>query len=161
MTQDSLAATTMSTEEMQQFVYDYTQAVCTSDVAALVTFKAPDAISASGQEPGRVMTPEELNAYIEERQWSFPDFKFEASNIIVSPRTGLATFEWKVSGHFLNPFKGIPPNGNLVTQHGTTELQIEDKQIVRETSYQDMNAFMAQLMAPPEEKPASSAKASS
>jgi len=158
MTQPSTAAaTSMSTTEMQQFVYNYTQAICESDVAALTTYKAPDAISASGQEPGRVMSADELNAYIEERQWSFPDFKFEASNIIVSPRTGIATFEWKVSGHFVNPFKGIPPNGNFVTQHGTTELQIEDNQIVRETSYQDMNAFMAQLMAPSKEKTAESA----
>lgn len=156
--QQSLAATDMTSAEMQQFVYNYTQAICTSDVAALVTYKSPDAISASGQEPGRVMTPEELNAYIEERQWSFPDFKFEASNIIVSPKTGIATFAWRVSGHFLNPFKGIPPNGNLVTQQGTTELQIEGKQIVRETSYQDMNAFMAQLMEPSKESVSESAK---
>lgn len=151
------AATSMSTTEMQVFVYNYTQAICESDVAALTTYKAPDAISASGQEPGRVMSADELNAYIEERQWSFPDFKFEASNIIVSPKTGLATFEWMVSGHFVNPFKGIPPNGNFVTQHGTTELHIEGKQIVRETSYQDMNAFMVQLMAAPKERVAESA----
>lgn len=148
MTQESSARANLTAAEMHTFVVNYTDAVCKSNVQAMVAFKAKDAVSASGQEPGRVMSPSELNAYIEERQWSFPDFKFTASNIIVDPERGIATYEWKVTGTFTNPFKGIPPNHRQVIQHGTTELQIEDKLIVRETSYQDMNTFMSQLLRP-------------
>lgn len=158
MTQESNARETMSAQEMTVLVTNYTEAICKSDVAAMVKYKSKDAISASGQEPGHVMSATELNSYIEERQWSFPDFKFEASNIIVAPDRDLATFEWKVTGTFMNPFRGIPPNRRLVKQHGTTELQFEGRRIVRETSYQDMNAFMSQLLQPPIEEEAVAAE---
>ena len=135
--------------DMVAFTEAYAAAVCIQDETALRMMHAEDSISASGAEPGKPMSHAERKAYIEERQWAFPDFHFEATNIVAIPEKGTTTFEWMVTGTFLNPFKGIKPNGNKVTQSGTTELQIANGKIVRETSFQDRGNFMRQLTAPP------------
>ena len=139
-------------EDMVAFTEAYAAATCIQDAATLRTMHAEDSISASGSEPGNPMSDEERRRYIEERQWAFPDFHFEATNIVANPEKGTTTFEWTVTGTFLNPFKDIKPNGNRVTQTGTTELQIVKGKIVRETSYQDRDNFMKQLLAPPQDK---------
>ena len=139
-------------EDMVAFTEAYAEAVCIQDEATLQQMHSAKSISASGSEPGKPMTQDERRAYIEERQWAFPDFHFEATNIVANPKKGTTTFEWTVTGTFLNPFKGTKPNGNKVTQTGTTELQIVNGKIVRETSYQDRGHFMKQLTAPPKGK---------
>lgn len=136
-------------EDMVAFTEAYAQAVCIQDPETLDAMHAENSISSSGSEPGKPMTADERKSYIEERQWAFPDFHFEATNIVANPEKGTTTFEWTVTGTFLNPFKDIKPNGNRVTQTGTTELQIENGRIVRETSFQDRGNFMKQLTAPP------------
>ena len=136
-------------EDMVAFTEAYAEAVCIQDEATVQAMFTDDAISSSGAEPGKPMTHAERKGYIEERQWAFPDFHFEATNIVANPEKGTTTFEWTVTGTFLNPFKGIKPNGNKVTQTGTTELQIANGKIVRETSFQDRGNFMRQLTAPP------------
>lgn len=138
--------------DMVAFTEAYAAATCIQDAQTLRTMHAENSISSSGAEPGKPMTHAERNAYIEERQWAFPDFHFEATNIVAYPEKGTTVFEWKVTGTFLNPFKGIKPNGNVVVQTGTTELQIVKGQIVRETSYQDKANFMKQLTARPKGK---------
>jgi steroid delta-isomerase-like uncharacterized protein len=137
-------------EDMTAFTEAYAEAVCIQDQATLSAMHAEDSVSSSGSEPGKPMTAAEHKSYIEERQWAFPDFHFEATNIVANPEKGTTTFEWTVTGTFLNPFKGIKPNGNKITQTGTTELQIANGRIVRETSFQDRGNFMRQLTAPPE-----------
>lgn len=158
MSQEAKAPDVMTPEQMHAFVSAYAAAACVADAAAIQSFHAENSISASGQEPGRVMTAADRQSYFEERQWAFPDFHFEATNIVVNPSRNLATFSWNVVATFTNPFRGIPPNRRRVRQTGTTELEIVGGRIVRETSYQDMNAFMQQLMQPPlaanEEEPA-------
>lgn len=138
-------------EDMVAFTEAYTTAVCIQDPETIAAMHAEHSISSSGSEPGKPMTDDERRSYIEERQWAFPDFHFEATNIVANPEKGTTTFEWTVTGTFLNPFKDIKPNGNRVTQTGTTELQIENGKIVRETSFQDRANFMKQLTAPPAE----------
>ena len=136
-------------EDMEAFTEAYAEAVCIQDEATMSAMHADDSISSSGSEPGKPMSHAERKSYIEERQWAFPDFHFEATNIVANPEKGTTTFEWTVTGTFLNPFKGIKPNGNRITQTGTTELQIVNGKIVRETSFQDKGNFMRQLTAPP------------
>ena len=136
-------------EEMIAFTEAYSDALCVPDEPTLQAMHADISVSSSGAEPGKPMSSAERKNYIEERQWAFPDFHFEATNIVADPAKGITTFEWKVTGTFLNPFKGIQPNGNKITQTGTTELQIANGRIVRETSYQDRENFMRQLTAPP------------
>jgi len=144
-------------EDMVAFTEAYAEAVCIQDEATVQAMFTDDAISSSGAEPGKPMTHAERKGYIEERQWAVPDFHFEATNIVANPEKGTTVFEWKVTGTFLNPFKGIKPNGNKVTQTGTTELQIANGKIVRETSFQDRGNFMRQLTAPPENSTSSAA----
>jgi predicted ester cyclase len=144
-------------EDMVAFTEAYAEAVCIQDEATVQAMFTDDAISSSGAEPGKPMSHAERKGYIEERQWAFPDFHFEATNIVANPEKGTTVFEWKVTGTFLNPFKGIKPNGNKVTQTGTTELQIANGKIVRETSFQDRGNFMRQLTAPPENSTSSAA----
>jgi predicted ester cyclase len=141
-------------EDMVAFTEAYSEAVCIQDPSTMQAMFADDAVSSSGAEPGKPMNFKEHMGYIEERQWAFPDFHFEATNIVANPEKGTTTFEWKVTGTFTNPFKGIKPNGNRITQTGTTELQIVNGKIVRETSFQDRGNFMRQLTAPPENKEA-------
>jgi predicted ester cyclase len=136
-------------DDMVAFTEAYSEAVCIQDPETVQAMFAEDAVSSSGAEPGKPMNHKERMSYIEERQWAFPDFHFEATNIVANPGKGTTTFEWKVTGTFLNPFKGIKPNGNRIMQTGTTELQIVNGRIVRETSYQDRGNFMKQLTAPP------------
>jgi predicted ester cyclase len=139
-------------EDMVAFTEAYAQAVCIQDPETLAAMHEENSISSSGSEPGKPMTGDERRSYIEERQWAFPDFHFEATNIVANPEKGTTTFEWTVTGTFLNPFKDIKPNGNRITQTGTTELQIVNGKIVRETSFQDRGNFMKQLTAPPADK---------
>lgn len=139
-------------EDMVAFTEAYAEAACIQDAQTMSAMHAKNSISSSGSEPGNPMTDEERRRYIEERQWAFPDFHFEATNIVANPEKGTTTFEWTVTGTFLNPFKDIKPNGNRITQTGTTELQILKGRIVRETSYQDRENFMKQLLAPPQDQ---------
>ena len=136
-------------QDMVAFTESYAQAVCIQDEVALRSMHANESISSSGAEPGQPMSHAERKAYMEERQWAFPDFHFEATNIVANPEKGTTTFEWTVTGTFLNPFKGIKPNGNRIKQSGTTELQVANGKIVRETSFQDRGHFMRQLTARP------------
>jgi len=149
MATDTKAAGKMTELEMVEFVKKYVEAVCIQSVAAILNSHAENSLISSGQEPGNPMSRNDFVRYIEERQWAFPDFHFEATNIKAFPEKNIATFEWRVNGTFKNPMKGMQPNGRHVTHNGTTELEIVNGKIVRETSFQDKKAFLAQLVAPP------------
>jgi predicted ester cyclase len=149
MATETKATGKMTEREMIDFVMKYVQAVCIQQESAILNAHAENSLISSGQEPGNPMSRNDFVRYIEERQWAFPDFHFEATNIKAFPAKNIATFEWKVNGTFKNPMKGMQPNGRHVTHQGTTELEIVNGKIVRETSFQDKKAFLAQLVAPP------------
>jgi len=148
MTVETSAPATMTAQELIALAQNYAKAVCISDIRTVNSFHAENSITASGQEPGNPMSMNERQRYFEERQWAFPDFHFEATNVRAHPKKGIVTFEWTVTGTFKKPFKGLPPNGRRITQKGTTELEIVNGKIVRETSFQDRDSFMKQLKAP-------------
>src|ERR1700755_1492497 len=85
-------------EDMVAFTEAYAEAVCIQDPATLAAMQEENSLSSSGSEPGNPMTAEERKRYIEERQWAFPDFHFEATNIVANPEKGTTTFEWTVTG---------------------------------------------------------------
>jgi steroid delta-isomerase-like uncharacterized protein len=149
MATETKAAGKMTELEMIEFVKKYVEALCVSSVSVILNTHSENSLISSGQEPGNPMSRNDFVRYIEERQWAFPDFHFEATDIKAFPDKNIATYEWRVVGTFKNPMKGMPPNGRRVTHNGTTELEIVGGKIVRETSFQDKKAFLAQLVGPP------------
>ncbi|MGH9929805.1 MAG: ester cyclase [Pyrinomonadaceae bacterium] len=135
--------------QLKSTVQSYARAVCKAQIELVNSFHAEKSISASAQEPGQPMSAAERQKYFEERQWAFPDFHFEATKIVTNPQKQIATYNWKVTGTFKQPFKGVKPNGRRIAMNGTTELQFEKGKIIRETSYQNVGALMKQLQAPP------------
>ncbi|MGH9929811.1 MAG: ester cyclase [Pyrinomonadaceae bacterium] len=139
----------MTELQMIEFVKKYVGTLCVQNTAAILNFHAENSVITSAQEPGSAMGRGDLLKYIEARQWAFPDFHFQATNIKAFPEKQVATFEWEVKGTFTNALKDMPPNGRKVSHSGTTELHIVNGRIVRETSFQDKGAFIAQLVQPP------------
>jgi len=138
----------MTELQMIEFVKKYVDVLCVQNAAAILNTHAENSVITSAQEPGSAMGRGDLLKYIEARQWAFPDFHFQATNIKAFPEKQIASFEWKVTGTFKNALKDIPPNGRRVSHSGTTELHIVNGKIVRETSFQDKGAFIAQLLKP-------------
>lgn len=139
----------MTEQQLVEFAKQYVDQLCVQNAAAILNFHAENSVITSAQEPGSAMGRGDLLKYIEARQWAFPDFHFQTTNIRAFPDKQIATFEWHVTGTFTNALKDIPPNGRKVSHSGTTELYIVNGRIVRETSFQDKGAFIAQLVKPP------------
>lgn len=136
--------TPMTEQELHDFVHRYTTAFW-GDVTGVLNFHAADSVIASGGEPGKDMKIGDLVPYFADRNRAFPDTHMWVYNLQYDPSRGRVTFEWEVEGTFKESFKGIPPTNQKVHQQGRTELIIRDGKIIRETSHQDMAAFMRQI----------------
>ncbi|MGH9928502.1 MAG: ester cyclase [Pyrinomonadaceae bacterium] len=137
----------MNANEMSRFVEQYVGALNSNDINAVEKFHSEISVSKSGGQPGSGMRRAQRQQYFRQRQRAFPDSQMTVSKIDVEPRSGRATFEWEVISTHTGHFKGVPPTNRRVTHQGTTELIIRNGKIVSETSYQDMAAFMKQLLA--------------
>jgi len=136
----------MDANEMRTFVEEYVKALNSNDVNAVERFHSDISVSKSGGQPGSGMKRAQRQQYFKQRQRAFPDFQMTVSKIDVDPRSGRATFEWDVISTHAGHFKGVPPTYRRVTHQGTTELLIRNGKIITETSYQDIAAFMKQLL---------------
>jgi steroid delta-isomerase-like uncharacterized protein len=136
----------MDTNEMRSFVEQYVKALNSNDINAVEKFHSEISVSKSGGQPGSGMKRAQRQQYFRQRQRAFPDSQMTVSKIDVDPRSGRATFEWDVISTHTGHFKGVPPTNRRVTHKGTTELIIRNGKIMTETSYQDMAAFLRQLL---------------
>ena len=136
----------MTDKELHDFVTAYVAACNAPDLPTVLMTHAPDSIIGSGGDPGKNMTREQLVAYLEERIRAFPDAHMWVYNHQYDGDHGRISYEWEVRATFKGPFKGIPPTNKQVQQEGRTELIIKDGKIIRETSHQDMAAFMKQII---------------
>lgn len=139
----------MTDHEMKEFVEKYVHALNGQDLDAVERFHHEDSVSVSGGAPNKTMGTPGLRQYLEERIRAFPDSQLKATKITVDAKKGVATYEWTVKGTQTGPFKGIPPTNKRIEHNGTTELEIKDGKIVKETSHQDFGNVMRQLGVQP------------
>jgi steroid delta-isomerase-like uncharacterized protein len=135
----------MTDAELKEFVEKYVHALNGQDVGAVEQFHDENSVSMSGGEPNKTMGRRELRQYLEERIRAFPDAKLKATKITVNAEKGIASYDWTVTGTHTGPFKGIPPTNKRIEHHGTTELEIKNGKIIKETSHQDFGNVMRQL----------------
>lgn len=139
----------MKAQEMEKFVRDYVKALDSQKYADVEKFHAPDSVSASEGDPGKTMKSAQRKQYLEERWHAFPDSHINVKDIKADAEKGTVQYHWTSHGTHKGHFKGMAPTNKQVTHEGVTELQIKNNKITRETSKQDMSAFVKKLGSKP------------
>ena len=88
--------------------------------------------------------PAEVESYFTEVFAALPDLDFRVQNVVADERR--AAVEWRATGTFTGgPLLGLEPNGRRIELRGVDLAEIEDKKLVRNTSYYDGAAMARQL----------------
>jgi predicted ester cyclase len=74
---------------------------------------------------------------------AFPDFHFEADQIIASGDYVVA--RWHVTGTHKGEFNGISPTNRQVSSRGCTVSEIRNGRVVKSSMYSDQLAILRQL----------------
>ncbi|MGI8945640.1 MAG: ester cyclase [Thermoleophilaceae bacterium] len=95
--------------------------------------------------------PAAIKGLYEELFAAMPDLRITVERVTADDRT--AAVQWRQVGTFsAGSFQGLEPNGRRVELRGTDCLEIEDGEIVRNTSVFDGAAFARQVgLLPPED----------
>jgi steroid delta-isomerase-like uncharacterized protein len=101
--------------------------------------------------PIRVMRGrDELTAFFREIFAAVPDVEFTVTRVVAGER--IAAVEWRMRANFTGAsFQGVEPTGKPIELRGVDLLELEDGQIVSNTSYYDGAAYARQVgLMPPE-----------
>lgn len=148
-----MAATDATTRDAGQVAREYFSQVRRGNPAAQRDAYAPGAVI---EVPGILheASPEDLIAYFEEMWAAFPDFRFEALDVVAEEDR--AACHWRITGTFAGPgrFQGFEPNGARVDVRGVDYVQVRGGRIVRNDAYTDGMTIAQQLgLLPPKDSP--------
>ena len=98
----------------------------------------------------------EIVEFYREAFAAVPDLDTTVTRVVAGER--LAAVEWRMTGNFTGAFRGIDPTGKRIELRGVDLLEIDDGEILSNSSYYDVAAFARQVgMLPPEDSSAGQA----
>jgi steroid delta-isomerase-like uncharacterized protein len=136
--------------EVEEHARSYFEALAARDPKAMASHWRTDGVD--DIVPVAVLRgPEEIEGFFRSVVDALPDMEATVSRVVADDRH--AVVEWRTSGTFNGaPFLGVEPSGKRLELRGLDILEIEEREIVRNTAYYDGAAFARQVgMLPPQD----------
>jgi steroid delta-isomerase-like uncharacterized protein len=123
----------------EEHAVSYLAAIANRDLDAMIAHMADDVID-DITPVGILRGTGEVREFFSGLFAAFPDFELTVEQATSNP--SVAAVQWRATGTFRGaPFQGVDPTGRRVEIRGCDCIEVEDRKIVRNTSYYDGAAF--------------------